>query len=236
MLFKETVSPELLKLLKELQAIPQLNDFRLVGGTSLALQLGHRKSIDIDLFADRSIDKDSLPRLLYTNFPDLEIIKNTSFGFLTTIHNIKVDFCHDGGKFIRPIKTEAGIKMAALEDISAMKLGAILNRAVKKDFYDIAILLDRFSIKDMLGFYREKYPFVDARQALESFKKSYKADEEAADKEKGLVTLNQLTWEQAKEKINKALTAYLDELKNSREKEIQLRLSKAEKMLKKKKR
>ena len=53
MLRKETISTELLEVLKSLMEMPILKNHRLVGGTSLALQIGHRISIDIDLFSEK---------------------------------------------------------------------------------------------------------------------------------------------------------------------------------------
>ena len=52
----ETVSPTLQRILHQLMELESLRDFRLVGGTSLALQRGHRRSIDIDLFTDAYFD------------------------------------------------------------------------------------------------------------------------------------------------------------------------------------
>jgi hypothetical protein len=59
MLQKQAISPKLLALLIELQKMPQLKEFTLVGGTALALQLGHRVSIDIDLFSQHDFDENA---------------------------------------------------------------------------------------------------------------------------------------------------------------------------------
>lgn len=59
MLYKNSfiISPDTFKLIQELQSLPELKDFYLVGGTSLALQIGHRNSIDIDLFCNNDFDE-----------------------------------------------------------------------------------------------------------------------------------------------------------------------------------
>lgn len=57
---EETVVSATPGLLKWLVALPALKSFRLVGGTALALQFRHRKSIDIELFIDQHLQKDIL--------------------------------------------------------------------------------------------------------------------------------------------------------------------------------
>jgi hypothetical protein len=72
MLHWETVSEPLKSTLLTLMAAPVLNQHRLVGGTALSLLLGHRKSVDIDLFTDapyRSIDYYAIEHYLKTAFP-----------------------------------------------------------------------------------------------------------------------------------------------------------------------
>lgn len=56
MLFKEPVTLSTLKIIQQLFNITELNDFNLVGGTALALQIGHRISVDIDLFCKNAFD------------------------------------------------------------------------------------------------------------------------------------------------------------------------------------
>lgn len=65
MLHFETIEPATLELLKSIQAIPELNQTRLVGGTSLALQLGHRKSVDLVFFGDVPYDTNALVSYAY---------------------------------------------------------------------------------------------------------------------------------------------------------------------------
>lgn len=60
MLSLQTVLPNTLELLKKLMEVPLLSPLRLVGGTALALQYGHRRSIDIDLFGDLEEDTDKV--------------------------------------------------------------------------------------------------------------------------------------------------------------------------------
>jgi hypothetical protein len=152
------IAPETFKLIQELQAMPELSEFYLVGGTTLALLLGHRNSIDIDLFTTHSFDDKELFDMLTNCFNVKQIFskKNT---LLTYINSIKVDFISHQYEIIKPIIKEEGISMLSMEDICAMKLNAIVNSGQRlKDFIDLYYLLTQFSIKQMLGFYHQKYP------------------------------------------------------------------------------
>jgi hypothetical protein len=152
------IAPETFKLIQELQAMPELSEFYLVGGTTLALLLGHRNSIDIDLFTTHSFDDKELFDML-TNCFDIKQIFSKKNTLLTYINSIKVDFISHQYEIIKPIIKEEGISMLSMEDICAMKLNAIVNSGQRlKDFIDLYYLLTKFSIKQMLGFYHQKYP------------------------------------------------------------------------------
>ena len=78
----------------------------------------------------------------------------------------KLDIYNWAVKFIRPAIQEDGIRLASLEDIAAFKLDSVCHRKEKKDYVDIAVLLERFSFGQMLDFYKEKFPTNDKRIVL----------------------------------------------------------------------
>ena len=160
MLHKDSflITPATFNLIQELQSFPELKDFFLVGGTSLTLQLGHRNSIDIDLFTQNSFEDDYIIDFIKSKYTFKEVFrrKNTVIGF---INEIKVDFIRHDYPFVKPPITEEGITFLSKEDIAAMKLNAIVQSGKRlKDFIDIYFLLEHFSIADMLEFYSIKYP------------------------------------------------------------------------------
>jgi len=170
MLHKEShiVSAETFLLIQQLEALPELNDFILVRGTALALQLGHRNSLDIDLFSQIDFDYGLLTDFSTKRFSFKEtfVRKNTIIGF---INKIKVDFITHPYKYVRPPITEEGITFLSKEDIAAMKLNAIINSGQRlKDFIDIYFLLEYFSIEGMLGFFETKYPNTNPLIALKA--------------------------------------------------------------------
>lgn len=168
MLHKEPhiIAAKTFSLTQQLQELAELKNFYLVGGTALALQLGHRNSIDIDLFTQNDLDSHKLGAFLKTKFSvriDFEG-KNT---LLTAVNDVKVDFIKHPYQNIMPPVTEEGITFLSKEDIAAMKLNAIVNSGQRlKDFIDIYFLLEHFSIEDMLGFFEKKYPNVNPVIAL----------------------------------------------------------------------
>jgi len=172
MLHKQTTTPFLFESLENLMQWPELAKFRLVGGTGLSLQLGHRQSIDIDLFTDVDFDIQDLAGIIKKRIPASEIRK-LSFGLTIYIldsnsKSLKIDLM-ETDKFIRPEIMFEGIRFAHIEDIAAMKLEAITSRNTKKDFYDIAELLKYYAIDKLLSFYSERYPYHDIKQVLENF-------------------------------------------------------------------
>ncbi|MBK9982657.1 MAG: nucleotidyl transferase AbiEii/AbiGii toxin family protein [Saprospiraceae bacterium] len=148
--------------------MPELTGFYLVGGTSLGLQLGHRNSIDIDLFSQHEFEDQFIIDCITKKYVFLEKFrrKNTIIGF---IHDIKVDFiCHPYPLVKEPI-SEEGITYLSKEDIAAMKLNAIAGSGQRlKDFIDVYFLLESLSVNDMLECYSIKYPNSNPMIALKA--------------------------------------------------------------------
>lgn len=165
MLSYRTIDPHTLELLKALQADKALGELRLVGGTALALQYGHRCSIDLDLFGHIDIEDDDLIELLrcYGNVEVRQLTKNIK---IFTIDGIKVDIVNYKYPWIDDPIEEDGIVLASPKDIAAMKVNAIEGRGTKKDFIDIFELLKYFSLKEILDMYAAKYPENSIFRAL----------------------------------------------------------------------
>lgn len=147
MLHVETVEPDTLELLRRLMDRPYLSTFCLVGGTSLSLQIGHRRSIDLDLFSETDFDGDELLRSLAQDFQHIEVLTKMKGTLLTRIQGIKVDFLRFNYPMIRPLMTVGNLRLLTPEDIAPMKLDAIAGRGKKKDFYDIYFLLETIPCK-----------------------------------------------------------------------------------------
>ncbi|MBW7846031.1 MAG: nucleotidyl transferase AbiEii/AbiGii toxin family protein [Bacteroidia bacterium] len=168
MLHKQTVEPQLLIVLEKLVKLPALNNFVLVGGTALSLQIGNRKSIDIDLFTNSAWDIDAVEETL---IEECDFVTQNKFkgGLLGRINQIKVDIISHKYAWVKPFATIEGIPLASLADIAAMKLNAICSNGTRlKDYIDIAFLGNRFSLNEMTDFYHQKYPSVNSIIAVKS--------------------------------------------------------------------
>ncbi|MDR1595043.1 MAG: nucleotidyl transferase AbiEii/AbiGii toxin family protein [Prevotellaceae bacterium] len=157
MLHSSTVQESTLVLLKQLQQVPALSDLRLVGGTALALQLGHRRSIDLDFFGSIKMDGTIILKNLIDAGLDAFSEWDTPNIHVFRVNNVKVDIVNYPYDWLEsPIESD-GIRMADLKDIAAMKLEAVTNRGTRKDFVDVYFLLQHFTIIQMLDFYIKKY-------------------------------------------------------------------------------
>ena len=196
MLQLQTVKPNTLELLKSLMQKEYLNSFVLVGGTALALQMGNRESIDLDLFSTADFSSSEILSFLLN---DYQIVVNNQHTqtLISTINQVKVDFIKFHYPFIRPFVILENIRMASIEDIAAMKLDAITGRGSKKDFYDLFFLLQHYSVTDLFSFYSEKYPHQTTFQVIRSL--SYFEDAEI--QPSPLVFDKTITWEVVKQKI-----------------------------------
>ena len=203
MLHYETVDEGTLELLKQLQSLSILSEMRLVGGTSLALQIGHRKSIDIDLFGNLSAEYENLIDELKT-LGEVVPLKNSKNIHSLLINNIKVDIVNYEYKWLSNKITNDNIHLATIEDIAAMKLNAIIGRGSKKDFIDLFFILKDYSLATIMGFYTKKYNDVSTFLVLKSL--TYFED---ADIEEMPFMFNNITWQAVKDNIKKAHASYM---------------------------
>ena len=207
MLQKQTVEPRTFSLLRELMLLPELMSFNLVGGTTLALKYGHRKSIDLDLFSSEEFDKSKIENILRTHFAERFFYENTfaRWGIFCYIDNIKVDLVYYPHPLIDNMFTIDGIRFIGEKDLIAMKIQAILGRGKKKDFWDIAELLNHYSIQDFIDFHKQKYfkqiLGISVPQALIYFTDADESEEPEALKIK--------SWNEVKKFISKKVRDFL---------------------------
>jgi len=206
MLHYETVDTQTLELIKQLQKTTICSELRLVGGTALALQIGHRKSIDIDLFG--RIDADIYNfSVLTEHFEDIKIINRSKSVSIYNINGIKVDFVNFRYAWLHESVIIDDIIMAHIDDIIAMKLSAITGHGTKKDFIDVFFLLQHCSLENMLNLYSRKFPDGSTFLVLKSL--TYFVD---AERDLMPVMLKPLNWEHVKKFITYETNKYLKNL------------------------
>lgn len=202
MLHTETITEKNKNLLQKLMTIEELKKTRLVGGTALALQLGHRISDDLDFFGsfDSACD-------LSECFSDIQDVEQTGANRTMQFFNlngIKVDFINLEYPWIKDVVNIDGVRLASIEDIAALKVNAIIGRGTRKDFVDLFFLLKRFSLKEILSFYEEKYEKkANIQMALRSM-----VFFDDAESDPMPVMLKPFDWSEAKERIQDSVRQY----------------------------
>jgi hypothetical protein len=158
MLRKEAVEKGTVDIINKLMADEKLMSFSLVGGTALALKIGHRKSLDIDLFTATDFNSQEISSHLTTNY-NVTRIQTITNGVFCLIDGVKLDLITHKYPLLEDLETVEGIRMVSLKDIGAMKLNAIYNNGTRlKDFVDIYALLETFPLKELLQASEKKYP------------------------------------------------------------------------------
>jgi predicted nucleotidyltransferase len=206
----ETVAPLLKETLTILSKHQLFQPFRLVGGTSLSLQLGHRMSDDIDLFTDtlyNSIDFSAIDTLLRNTFSYVSVLQTGPVGMGTSYlvgksrnDTVKVDLFYTD-TFIQPALEIGPYRLATIEEIIAMKIDVVQRIARKKDFWDLHELLNSHTPSQMIALHEQLYPYghdeVVIRQNFLNFT--------GADEEFNPICLKGKHWELIKLDIVQAL-------------------------------
>ena len=195
MLYTQNVDAKLLELLDGLMESNTFKGFNLVGGTALALQIGHRHSVDIDMFGNSEINELEFAQEL-SQFGKPIVLKKSKNILIYSLNGIKVDFVNYNYPLLKKVETVETIRLVSLEDIAAMKLNAISGRGGKKYFIDLYFLLQTFSLKEMMGFYNKKYEDGSHFLLLKSL--VYFED---AEKEEMPIMTKPTTWKKIKERI-----------------------------------
>ncbi len=157
MLSYDTVEPHTLELLRSFMRQDLFAPLRLVGGTSLALQYGHRQSVDLDLFGQVRFDSLEIRQTLH-KMGKLTVVRETPDIKIYFLDGIKVDIVNYAYPWIDDVVEEDSIRLASDKDIAAMKISAIEGRGSKKDFIDLYFLLKHYTLQEILDFYCRKYP------------------------------------------------------------------------------
>jgi predicted nucleotidyltransferase component of viral defense system len=170
------------KALLKLGPVMTAQRFYLGGGTALALQLGHRRSVDLDWFTqERIADPLRLAQDLNdqgVSFVTRHVERGTLHG---SVSGVRVSLLEYRYPLLQPpiLWPTFGCKLASLEDLACMKLSALSQRGAKKDFVDIyALGTKHCSLSELLGWYQQKYAVKDLTHVLYSLAYFDDADRE----------------------------------------------------------
>lgn len=190
----------------------ELKQFKLVGGTALSLQLGHRLSVDIDLFTDAaygSVDFNAIESFLKSNFPyvDGDFGQNPGMGKSYLIGNdrynaVKLDLYYSMDPFFQDLIEQDGVRMATIEEIIAMKVDVIQRGGRKKDFWDLHEVLERYSISAMIALHRQRFEWTHDEALIRNNFTNFSTANDDLDP----ICLKQKEWVFIKEDIEEAVT------------------------------
>ena len=203
MLQLQTVAPDTLELLKTISSKAEMQGLRLVGGTALALQYGHRQSVDLDFFGSPLASQEDTIDML-SSLGNITIHNRTDKILQVVLRGIKVDVIdYSRYGWIDPPVVDDGIVLASPRDIAAMKINAIEGRGSRKDFVDVYMLLQHYTLGELLDFYSMKYPNYSIFRALLSL--TYFDDAETQAMPKMFIPQ---TWEEIKAYISDKVKEY----------------------------
>ena len=183
--------------------MPELEGMRLVGGTSLALQYGHRRSVDLDFFGVATEDMDELTDALKEQIDQVVLGGHSKRIKAYFLNGVKVDIVNYSYAWIDDPIIEEGLRLASPKDIAAMKVNAVIGRGTKKDFIDIFYLLKYFSFSELMRLYLQKYPDGSEYRALLSM--AYFGD---ADDQPMPYMFEEVKWEFIKQRIKLEVETY----------------------------
>ena len=201
MLCLHAIPARALDVLKSLMACSACDRFDLGGGTALALHLGHRISIDLDLFTKEAFDPEELLAAL-PQVGSREVLGTAGNSLNLRLNDVKVDFLRHAYPRLRPARAEDGIRLLDIPDIAAMKLSTATNRGARKDFFDLAALLEIHELPRLLDWYADKFPNYDLFPVIRSLTWFVDAEEEPDP-----LLLSSLRWEEVKERLTRAVAA-----------------------------
>ena len=213
-MYTETISDALWHLLKRFDGFPDLKTGYLGGGTALALQLGHRRSDDLDFFLPERFSTPALIQELGKQGPTITVLTQTSRHTELIVESLKVDLIREQIPLTRPtlsIHSEIrNLKMADTVDIGRMKLLAIGRRGGRKDFVDLFCLTrDTIALKSLIALSIQENRGVRYSKLL-----SLKGlvDFEAADLEPDPVMIWEIDWDTVKKRLITEVTQIASEI------------------------
>lgn len=180
-MFEQAITPATLTLLRTIGRESYFHKFYLAGGTALALQLGHRLSVDLDFFTPENFDYRQVIELLRKmgRFKPTHEKEDTVVGIL---ERVSVSFFHYGYSLLEKPVVYEGAHIIGLKDIAAMKIEAIAGRGIKRDFIDLYFLGQTgLSLQDALRCFKKKYESFDTNivhilKALTYFRDAEKSE------------------------------------------------------------
>lgn len=193
-MFLEILDSKRKKLFPQLAFLKKYG-FYMAGGTALALQIGHRTSIDFDFYSNREFNNKQLFREIEKKFKEVILIQRAEQTLIVKINQVEVSFFYYPYPLVYPVVKSQRVGFASKMDIGAMKIIAISDRGIKRDFVDIYFLLKEFSLEEMFRVVKKKYPNFNIYIGLRGL--TYFVDAEKSQKRR-LYLYSDVSWGRVK--------------------------------------
>lgn len=204
-MYKQTLGENTERVLEKIATSGVLKHFYLAGGTALALELGHRKSEDLDWFSAEQFLSDGIKKKL-SELGAFQLIGEEEGTIHGVLDEVRISFLRYDYGMLFPLIRFEGVHIADERDIAAMKIDALSSRGSKKDFVDIYFLLQKYSLSELVGFFEKKYKDIQFNK-LYILKSLVFFDDAEADPMPSMV--EKADWEEIKKKIREETTAIL---------------------------
>jgi hypothetical protein len=133
-----------------------MDRFYLAGGTGLALQFGHRLSLDLDFFAEDHFNEEALLERVQV-LDGFALVAKAPYTLHATVQTTKVSFLGYAYPVLFPSNRFLDVAIADPRDIACMKVSAIASRGTKRDFVDLYECVQRYGLKEILRLFDRKY-------------------------------------------------------------------------------
>jgi len=204
-LHRTILSPQQQSALARLAQPVDARGFYLGGGTALALRLGHRRSIDLDWFSQTKIGSPLVlaERLRRESVPlaTTSVAEGTLHGVIAGVQTSFLEYPYARLRALG--RAREGFRLASLDDLACMKLGAIVDRGAKKDFVDIYALVKKHRpLHELIALYPKRFQVADVGHVLVAL--SYFADADAT-------PMPRMLWDVGWEEVRSSLEGWLRE-------------------------
>lgn len=132
--------------------------FYMVGGTALALQLGHRRSIDFDLFSDKDFKNDIIIKKIIRDYPISQTFINSRGELTIKVNEVKMTWYHFPFVVPHEVDWEKIITLPDVKTIAAMKVYALGQRAKWKDYVDLYFIFKKYSLAEIVSWANQLFP------------------------------------------------------------------------------
>ncbi len=199
-MFTKTLLPDTLRAIQLVSDINEIKQAYLAGGTALALQLGHRISVDLDFFTKHEFNEAEISAKL-ASLPKFIADGTAQWTVWGRINHTKFSMFYYKYPLLEQTVSFEGIRLASLADIAAMKIHAIEDRGTRRDFIDVYFLSKRYTLEEMLNFYQKKYAVL--QDHLYSILRSLDYFEDAEQEKQMPRMLIKTNWEDVKKYFRK---------------------------------